>query len=81
MMYICDTLEKYFQPYVAAYEKAAYEKGFAEGQKQAAWRIARRMIDLGIADQEILEVVSVTAEELDELRNEKIEYEKNRKDR
>ena len=77
MMYICDTLEKYFQPYVAAYEKAAFE----EGQKQEALRIASRMIDLGIADQEILEVVSVTAEELDELRNEKIEYEKNRKDR
>ena len=77
MMYICDTLEKYFQPYVAAYEKAAFE----EGQKQEALRIASRMIDLGIADQEILEVVSVTAEELDELRNEKIEYENNRKDR
>lgn len=65
---ICNTLEKYFQPYVAAYVNMA--------KKQEALRIARRMIDLGIADKEILDVVSVTPEELAELRNEK-----NRKDR
>ena len=33
-MYICDTLEKYFQPYVVAYEKAAYEEGWKEGFAQ-----------------------------------------------
>ena len=84
-MEICDTSEKYFQRYVAAYEKAAYEEGWKEGfaqwLKEAALRIARRMIDLEATDEEILEVVDVTAEELAVIHKEMIESEKNRKDR
>lgn len=65
-MELCDTLEKLFQPYVAAYEQAA----MARGQKQEALKIACRLIDLGNTDKEILEDESVTAEELRELRKE-----------
>ena len=44
-------------------------------------RIARRMIDLEATDEEILEVVDVTAEELAVIHKKVIESEKNRKDR
>ena len=71
-----DTLERYFNQYLAPYEKAAMvigeekgrEQGIVQGQKKEALETVRRMIALGDTDEAILKCADVTEEELKEIR-------------
>ncbi len=76
MVYMTETLERYFDQYLAPYEKAAMEigeekgreKGIVQGQKKEALETVRRMIALGDTDEAILKRADVTEEELKEIR-------------
>ena len=68
MVYMTETLERYFNQYLAPYEKAAMELGEKQGHKRDALETVRRMIALGDTDEAILKRADVTEEELKEIR-------------
>ena len=68
MNYMTETLERYFNQYLAPYEKAAMAKGEEQGEKKEALKLLRRMIARGDTDAEILEVIDITPEEIEEIR-------------
>ena len=77
-----ETLERYFNQYVAPYEQAAREEGRTEGkaegleegreqgQKLEAMKITRWLVGQGYDDKAIAEATSLTIEEIAEIRKE-----------
>ena len=69
-----ETLERYFNQYVAPYEQAAREEGILQGmeqgQKKEAMKITRWLVGQGYDDKAIAEATSLTMEEIAEIRKE-----------
>ena len=71
-----DTLERYFNQYLAPYEKAAMEigeekgreKGIVQGQKKEALETVRRMVNNGFRDSDIAFATNLSAAEIEKIR-------------
>ena len=71
-----DTLERYFNQYLAPYEKAAMEigeekgmeKGIVQGQKKEALETVRRMVNNGFRDSDIAIATNLSAAEIEKTR-------------
>ena len=59
-----DTLEKYFNQYLASYEKEA----MAQGKKQEALETVHRMVSNGFTDSDIALATNLSKEEIEEIR-------------
>ena len=72
--HMTETLERYFNQYVAPYEQAAREEGIVQGmeqgQKKEAMKITRWLVAQGFDDKAIAEATSLTMEEIAEIRKE-----------
>ena len=72
--HMTETLERYFNQYVAPYEQAAREEGIVQGmeqgQKKEAMKITRWLVGQGYDDKAIAEATSLTMEEIAEIRKE-----------
>ncbi len=71
-----DTLERYFNQYLAPYEKAAMEigeekgreKGIVQGQKKEALETVRRMVNNEFRDSDIAIATNLSAAEIEKIR-------------